>query len=176
MAGFDMSKLKGNDLFIAAGGLAVFVSAFLPWFGYDFHSVVGDAHISGWNSGGLAILAILLSLAAAAFVVARAMGFLDNVELPIGPAVAVLGAAALAALFVLLRFLFTPGVLSFHYGRRIGLFLALAGVIVQVVFAFLSFQSSGEKLPQMPSGSAAPPPPPPPSAPPAPPAPETPTS
>jgi hypothetical protein len=172
MAEFDVKQLKGNDRFIVGGGVLVFLASFFPWYGGSFSGAGSSfsSSVRGWSAGGLAVLGILLCVAAAAFVVLTIMGTLKDVTLPTGPALLVAGASGLGAVFFLLRWITLPsgGVSglagSYHYGPRIGLFLALGGAVVQAAFAVLSFRTSGETIPGLgqPGGTAVPPPPPPP--------------
>lgn len=147
MAGFDINSIKGNDRYIAGGGVVVLIASFLPWYGASFGGF--SSSVSGWSAGAWAVLGILLCIAAAGYVVARSMGQLDDLTLPIGPALLVLGLAGLGALFFLIRWLTLPsgGSAGFNYGPRIGLFLGLAAALAQAAFAGMSFRSSGEKLP-----------------------------
>ncbi len=159
MAGFDINDVKGNDRIIILGGLVVFIASFFPWYGASASGAIHfSASVKGWSAGGSAVLGILLCLAAAAFVLLRATGQLKDLSLPVGPALIVLALAGLAVLLFLIRWLSLPSGsgLGFSYGPRIGLFLGLAGAIVQAVFAALTFSSSGETLPGRPE--ATPPP------------------
>ncbi|MCU1600936.1 MAG: hypothetical protein JWO22_1645 [Frankiales bacterium] len=180
MAEFDINKVKGNDRFIAGGAVVFIILSFLHW--RTFHLDGLGSHsvkLFGEGSYGLPKLAFFLALAAGAVVIARLTGVLDNLQLPAGVNLITLALSGLATLLLLLQFVlgfgkyFTiPGHPS--YGYYLGLLVSAA----MTYFAFLNFQASGEKLPEMPSGGGTATPPPPPPAPPAPPpaAPETPTS
>jgi hypothetical protein len=156
MAGFDVNQIKGNDRIIAGAGIVVFIASFLPWYGVSSGGF--SVSTSGWSAGGLAMLAILLGIASAAFVVARSMGQMTDMSMPIGPALLALALSALSLLFILIRWASLPrygGVI--HAGARIGLYLALLAVIAQVVAAAMSFRTSGEKLPGSTQGPSSPP-------------------
>lgn len=151
MAGFDLKSIKGNDRFIIGGGALVLLASFFGWYGYT--AGTSGFHISGsttgWGAGFWAVLGILLCIAAAAYVVLRSMGELEELKLPVGPALLVLGASGIGALCFVIRWLTIPSSsgLGYDYGPRIGLYLGLLGALVQAGFAALSFRSSGETLP-----------------------------
>ena len=63
-----LTAARGADRMILIAGFVFFVVSFLPWIG------IGPLNASGWSSGGLAVLAILLALLALAFAVVRALG------------------------------------------------------------------------------------------------------
>src|SRR5205823_145918 len=99
-------KVKGNDRFIAGGAVVLLVLSFFPWRtasikGFGSHSV------NAWGNGsyGWPKLAILLALIAGGIVVARLMGALDSINLPVGVNLITLAATALATLVILLQFL-----------------------------------------------------------------------
>ena len=104
-----------------------------------------SAGVGAWS--GIAALGLLLLLAAAAIVAARALGNVTLPTLPVGWTVVIAGLAALGALLVILR--------AFTYGPDLG---GLADVgpgwsgwaimilaIAETVFAALTFRESGEK-------------------------------
>jgi hypothetical protein len=147
MAVIGGRNVNNNDLGVLIGGAVVLIASFLPWWGVSsgpFHSSV-----SGWGTG-FGVIAILLGIAVGAAVAARVFG---GAQLPaagtVGPSLLLAGGAIIAALIILLRWVTIPsgnfGTLD--YGARIGLFLGLIGAIVEAVFAFLAFRTSGETLP-----------------------------
>lgn len=107
----------GADRIILIAGLVFFVSSFLPWYGFGIAGL-GSANISGWSSGGLAVIAILLGIAATAFAAVRVIGM--KVELgtvPDGTIYLALGGGAFV--FTLLRLITQSSLTKF------GLYLAL---------------------------------------------------
>src|SRR5687768_16009533 len=61
-----LAAAKGPERLILIGGLLFFIDSFLPWYGVS-GSIAGigfSANAKGWSSGGLAVIAILLGLAA----------------------------------------------------------------------------------------------------------------
>lgn len=168
MANISGREVKTNDLAIMGTGAAALVFGFFPWFSLpdQLKSLVkaaggGQTSEKGWSSGFLAFVGLLLLVVAAGIVAARIFG---GVALPTtakaGPNVILLGIAALGTVFVLLKLL-----VGYHdLDRSIGIYLTLLAGIGQSAFAFLSFQSSGEAIPEIGGrsfGGGTPPPPPP---------------
>ena len=72
-----LQAARGADRMILIAGLVFFIDSFLPWYGVGFRALgirLGGISISGWSSGGLAVLAILLALADMIFAAARVVG------------------------------------------------------------------------------------------------------
>jgi hypothetical protein len=117
-----LTAARGADRMILIAGLVLLVDSFLPWIG------IGRLNASGWSSGGLAVLAILLGLLALALAVVRVLG--ANVDLGSvndGQLYLVFGGGAL--FFSLLRLITMPR----FFGAKYGLFVAL------VASAFLAY-------------------------------------
>jgi hypothetical protein len=183
MAEFDLNKVKGNDRYIAGGAVLIFVLSFFPWYTVSYTGAFGtfggfgtSGSVNAWNAYGLNKLAIVLALLAGAIVIARLMGALDNVQLPAGVNLITLVVSGLATAILLLRLINAyhsagSGAVKVSAHPGFGWYLAILVSGAMTFFAFRSFQTSGEQLPNLPTG--APPPssyPPPPTAPPAPPA------
>ena len=178
MAALDLDRVKGNDRYVAGGAVVVLVLSFLPWYTVTVSGPAGSlfggfgtsGSVSAWHSYGLNKLAVLLALVAGALVIARLMGALDQVTMPVGVHLATLAASALATLLLVVRL---AG--SFHSQRALAVRVSAhpgwawyAAIVVSAAmtyFALLGFQASGEQVPQLPTAT---PPPPPPPAPPAP--------
>ena len=150
MAKFDTKRLSRLDwAVIGAAGLS-FISLFLPWYGFSAGAF--SASVSGWSTsygwlGGLLIIAAGVYLA-----MVRSEVNLSN--MPVTPAVVVLGASALGTLIVIIRWISLPsghagvlGVTAYSYGPRIGIYLTIVAGLVQVGGALALFRASGEKLP-----------------------------
>src|SRR5437764_1814220 len=117
-----LAAARGADRMILIAGLVFLIVSFLPWIG------IGPLSASGWSSGGLAVLAILLALLALAFAVVRALGVdMDLGTVEDGLIYVVLGGGAL--LFSLLRLITLPRL----FGARYGLYVAL------IAGAFLTY-------------------------------------
>jgi len=123
-----LTAARGADRMILIAGLVFFVDSFLPWYGAGF-SGLGlhlSVTISGWSSGGLAVLAILFALADMVFAAARVLGANLNLgEIKDGLVYILLGGGAF--LFTLLRLL-----TQVHY-TKYGLYIAL------IASAFLAY-------------------------------------
>ena len=147
MAAFDAKKLSQLDWVIAGAGAVALIALFLPREGWTDGPFSASA--SGWSTG-FGWLGVLLVIAAAVYLVLLRSDA-NMPRLPVGPAVAVLGAASLGALIIILRWLTLPSGsvagTAVSWGPRIGLFLALLAALAQVACAFLTFRGSGEVLP-----------------------------
>jgi hypothetical protein len=150
MAKFDTKRLSRLDwAVVGAAGLS-FISLFLPWYGASYGGF--SFSVSGWSTsygwlGGLLIIA-------AGVYLAMQRSDVNLSRVPVTPAVAVLGAAALGTLIVVLRWITLPsghagvgGLTVYSYGPRVGIFLTIIAGLVQVGAALPLFRASGEKLP-----------------------------
>lgn len=161
MAQFDISKVRGNDRFIAGGAVLLLILSFLPWFSVSSSApggFGGGGSTNLWGAYGWNKVALVLALIAGAIVLARLMGALDAVQLPVGINLVTLVVSGLASLIFLLRFLtafesqsLLGGKISAHpaFGWYLGLLVSLA----MTYFAFLNFKSSGEELPSKPAST-----------------------
>jgi hypothetical protein len=139
VAKFDANALSKLDWSIIGAGGVTFIALFLPWYGVSFgpFSFTADGFNTSWGwLGGLLIVA-----AGVYQLLHRSQVNLS--KMPIGPAVTVLGAAALGTFIVILRWL----TLSTGVGPRFGMIVTLILGIVQVVCALNLFKASGEALP-----------------------------
>jgi hypothetical protein len=132
-----LAAAKGPERLILIGGLLFFIDSFLPWYGASGGTVFGvripSVNIKGWSSGGWAVVAILLGLAATLLVLASTVG----IQLPVqatGPLL--LGLCGGAFVFVLLRFLTATS------GTRFGLYLAIVFTAVMTYGAWQRYQAS----------------------------------
>lgn len=170
MAEFDLSKVKGNDRFIAGGAAALVVLSFLDWYtfsfdgaGSEFGSIgLGGASGNLWDIYGILKLALLLAVAAGVLVLGRLMGWLDATALPAGINVLTLFASGGATLIFLLRMATaykSEKVLTTSISAHptYGWYLGLAVSAAMTYFAYLNVKASGEAIPGLPG---TPPPPP----------------
>ncbi len=145
VGGKDIST---NEAAVVGAGLLVFILSFFHWFTYDL--VTTSAHRAAWHSGFFAWAGVLLLLLAAGIVAARRFSPLDLSAAPVPLDLAVLGAAALGALFLILKLLIGYRVHSlgqtYHFSRSFGLYAALVIGLVETVFAYLTLTTSGGKL------------------------------
>lgn len=164
MAEFDINKVKGNDRFIAGGAILLLVVSFFPWYAVSSNGGLGlGGGASGnlWNIYGLLKLALLLALIAGALVLARLMGALDNVSLPVGVNLLTLVLSGLATAIFTFRLLgsfdsFGSGDFKVSAHPSFGWYIGIAISAAMTYFAFLNFKASGEQMPNKP-GTAPPP-------------------
>ena len=127
--GMRRAEATFGDLVAAVSGVALVVSLFFPWYGYELGPV--EAWVSGWKSlTAIDIgLAVIGTLAVAHWVLLRT-GRLER-PLRVSPRKLVALAGAIAIVLVVLRIIDLPNdVAAAHVdGRRVGTFLALfAGI------------------------------------------------
>ena len=160
MAEFDPKKANNDDWGVIGGGAVVLISSFFAWYGTSGAGAF-DASASGWDSGFLALLAILLCTAAAAWVAFRVFGSGNAPDMPVGPNLLALVLAGVGAVFILLRLVTfeRESVGPISVGPKFGVFIALLAAIAQAFFAWRLFKASGEQMAvdksRMPSRPAA---------------------
>jgi hypothetical protein len=199
-----LSKMSNGEKALAGGSLVVFISLFLPWFGWDESvSVLGIStsfSFDGFHSWGwltfLALLAVVGLWVIRTFlsdsVQLGELGVPDPVLYMIGGGIEVLGA-------VLFWITWSPGSNGFiNLGPRFGVFIALVGGVITIVGGYLrqsepqavtsatsttssgggggSFTPASYTPPQQQQPTYTPPPPPPATPPMAPPPPSAPTA
>lgn len=128
-----------DDAGVLAGGAVVLLFSFVTWFG----SPLDIVRVSGWSSGVVSLLAVLLAITAGAVVALRVFAGVTLPELPWGWSFLVLAAAGTATLLLVLKVLIGYS----GWDRNLGLYLCLLGAAGQTVFAWLAFRASGELLP-----------------------------
>jgi hypothetical protein len=145
----DLGRLSQLDRGIVVGAAVVFISGFLPWYGYSGPVSLYSASVSGFGSGFTGWAGILLLFIAGLYLFLRRME-VAMPDLPVGPAVAVAGVAALGLLLVIIRWLSFPSVhagLAGSIGAKYGVWIALIAGIVEVGCAVVELRASGEQLP-----------------------------
>ena len=123
----DFSKLSPNQQLTVGAAVALFITAFLPWYGRS-----GVLSISGWNSRFTTVIGIFLIIAAAAILLMEAM---DRAPVD-SPADIAFYLAVAGFTLIVFRFLFGWGP-----GRRFGLFL---GVLAAAAAAWGAFQNRAD--------------------------------
>ena len=129
---FDPATVSRATWIAAGGSLVLLISVFLSWYKYSVKGVGafgGSANQSGWDSGALAKLVALLALISIAALVIEL--FVPTVTLPLPASLIVLGASALALLFVLIKLVVKPddhGVVDI--GLAYGIFVSLIAAAV----------------------------------------------
>jgi uncharacterized membrane protein len=153
----DLNKLTQGDQIIGVSGIVLFVISFFNWLGATA-SVGGSRSLpGGFSASGadtawgftLTLIAVLLGLALLAYVVLKAVG----VEMPsnfgsVTLAQVVLGVAAVAFLFVLIKLIAGPNLNTGSFGgvtvsktRKFGIYVGLLATIGLVVGAFLNVRA-----------------------------------
>jgi hypothetical protein len=146
---FDAQRFSRLDWAIVGGAGVVFISGFLPWWGYSGPLTLYSASVAGWSAGFTAWAGILLLAAAGAY------HFLRRAEVslptaPVGPAVLTAGVGGLGLLLVVIRWLTLPrvhGGLAGSIGAKYGIWLAIVAGVVEVGAAVVAVRASGEPLP-----------------------------
>ena len=131
----DLSKLDSPQRITAAGGVTLLIASFLPWY-----SFLGFG-LSGWKSGALAVLGIVIGVAAAGLATFSAV---SSKDLDFGsfaaPQVALIG-AAVSALLIALRLVTALNVVS------IGLILGAVGIGTILFGTYRSVVGAGLDVP-----------------------------
>ena len=145
----DVKQMNRNDQIIAGAGVVMLILSFLAWYTVKVEglgSLGGEGSLNGWDLDFLgATLAVILSLLAAGFVVARAAGT-DTSAIKAPAHVVTLALAGGAVVMMLLQWLRAPDVPDvpgLDAGFTVVFYLALLMTVLQAVFAFLSFQAAG---------------------------------
>lgn len=129
-------KLTPGEIVIAASGIVLFIISFLKWYGVNFNffgKSLGSVGLSGWQapSSFLSVVAILIGLAMAVFVLVTRLA---GVKVPekvgsIGWGVILLGGGGVAALFLILKWVFNTSYtkVPFYIAILAGIGLAVGG-------------------------------------------------
>jgi hypothetical protein len=131
----DFSKLSKGDQLVAGGALAFFIAMFLPWFSFGIAGISASAN--GWDYGFWGVLMFLLLLAAAALVLLPAAGKSIN-----APAITVFALAAVATVFVVLKFIIGED----SFNRGFGMILAVIGAGIATFGGFTKFKAAGGSI------------------------------
>jgi hypothetical protein len=132
----DTARVSRGELIAAAGGLALLVLMFLPWYGGSLTGSIAPVKVdttTGWQvfGGGLDFLIVALAAVPIGIAVGRATERLP--PLPLEQSLMVLGAGGLLLLIVAVRLLDPPDEIAVPLpgvevdsARKIAAFLALA--------------------------------------------------
>ena len=146
----QVKKFTTNELIILGGCVLMIIGYFMKWIGVDFGFT--DVSVSGSHYFLQGTLPLLFSLVlGAAIIVTRLSPDTKLPELPVPWNQALLIVGAVNAVLVVSRLLMGDS----GADRKIGLFIASVGVVLQVVGAFLKYQAKEEGA--APSGGSAPP-------------------
>ena len=138
---------RGPDLMLLIAGGVFFIATFLPW----YRASVGRLSVSdhAWGSGGLGVLAALLGVGATIVALMAVTGAKRLGSQSAGLLALLL--SALALVFTFLRLVIRPEGSSdierlsgglVDISRGIGLWLALAAVIVMTVAAYQKYRAT----------------------------------
>jgi hypothetical protein len=163
----DINRLNTGEKVIGVSGILLLIFSFFPWLGFSFRGFSESS--SAW-SYTLCWLAVVLGLAMAGLVIAKAAG-VDVPELGnLKWAHILLGVAIVVFLFILIKVIAGPSTHGVDLSgtgvskdRKIGIFLGLLASIGLVAGAYLNAKETGD-LPGSiggAKGGSAPPPPPP---------------
>ncbi|MGI8775777.1 MAG: hypothetical protein ACR2KQ_12400 [Actinomycetota bacterium] len=133
----DLSRLTTSHKIGLAGAVGLLISSFLPWYSVSVFS------ISGWNSGFLAWLGILLGLAAGVILALKAFGKQDVRAGGFAPEQLALALGALSLVFIILRLLTQSSAVAF------GLFLGLLSAAAIAYGAYKAMTDAGMSVDDM---------------------------
>lgn len=139
----DTSRVTLGELVAAAGGAALLVLMFLPWFGGRLSGrgeLVRAPRQTGWESFGTLFEVLILAAIAVAVGVAAARAMDALPALPFEQPAIVMGAGAVAFLLVGFRLIDPPDLvdvaipgLEVDVSREIAAFLALGAAVLVVL-------------------------------------------
>ena len=185
----DLSKFKTSDWLKIGGALGFFIFGFFEWVTVEGPEGFGSTGLGGnvfdflWT--GTLPWILVMATGVATFLLAIGTMKPGNLPWPL----LMLFATGLAALLLLIRFIFNPlensdiaEAAGFSFGRGIGMILSVVSGLVAFAGAFIGFKESGGDFSDLKDmnklkgafqggGEAAPPPPPPPGMTPPPPPP-----
>jgi hypothetical protein len=150
---FDFSRLRRGDIISAVGGLVLFISLFLPWFGVDTDATelcgAGNDTCSAYDTFKLFTVAILPGLdllltaaAVAPFILVWIIIRGHELSWPPGEVTAIVGITASALILyngIVDRAGEDPSLISLKYGW----FVALAGALMILLGAATVMMSRG---------------------------------
>lgn len=133
----DVSRLTTAHKIGLAGAVGLLISSFLPWYSVVVFS------ISGWNSGFLAWLGILLGLAAGVILALKAFGTQDVRAGGFAAEQLAFGLGVLSLLFIVLRLLTQSSAVAF------GLFLGLLSAATIAYGSYKAMTDAGMSVDDM---------------------------
>jgi hypothetical protein len=137
----DIHRLTRVDQTVAIASLIVFISLFLPWYG--FSELGASFSISGTSAHGYLVIALIISLLLMGYLVLRSGWERFPVELPIAHAPLLLVGSGLQFLLVLIGFLDKPAAgLDWEFGAYLALIAAAAAAAPVVIPAVRSWQEN----------------------------------
>ena len=131
----DTSRVSLGEMIAGAGGLALLVLMFLPWFGGHVSGELGRARLptdTGWESLGGLLDALIIAAVALAIGTAVASAAGSRPRLPVEQGLVVLAAGAGAFVVLAITLVSPPGIdlpipnIDVDRSRKAAAFLALA--------------------------------------------------
>lgn len=151
----DFSKMSNGAKITLIGGIVLFISSFLPWYGAFGFS------INGWDSQFWAVFGILLGVAAAVVLALKVFGVFTATVGPFKVEQIAFMLGALGTIFLVLRLITETSNMKF------GLFVGILSAAAVTFGTFTAMKEEGIDLPDMDDfksfggGEGSPPPPPP---------------
>lgn len=141
---FDAKRWTKVDRSVAIASLVVFISLFLPWFGYQI-SIYGASVDGLWH--GYMYLTMIVSFVLVAYLILLAG--LDRLpfKLPIAHGQALFIATAIDFVLSLISFVTKPGGTSWQYGAYIGLIASAIAVAPFAIPAIRARVAARERRP-----------------------------
>jgi hypothetical protein len=163
----DTSRLRFGDLIAGGSALALFIFMLFPWYKASVKAFGASQSESdnAWAALGIGkLLLLLLLLAVIGAVVVRALG--AEAQSPVPLSTVIMGAGALATLYILWRIVDLPGDwgnaqdfesiggagVDVSVGRTFGIYLAFLAAVGMVAGGFLSARERGEAVPGIDGG------------------------
>lgn len=137
----DLRRLSRADQVVGGATLIVFISVFLPWFGF---SELGESlSVSGTTAHGYLVIAVIIALVMMVYLLLRSGWDELPVKLPIAHAQLLLIGTGAQFLLVFIGFIVKPvSGLSWEIGAYLGLLAAVTAMVPVLSPAIRSLQSS----------------------------------
>jgi hypothetical protein len=137
----DLRRLSRVDQAVGGASLLVFISLFLPWFG--FSALGASFSVNGTTAHGYLVIVLILALALIGYLVLRSGWDEFPLNLPVAHAPLLLIGTGLQFLLVLIGFFDkpVPG-LGWEFGAYLALIAAVAAAAPVVIPAVRSWQAS----------------------------------
>lgn len=137
----DLRRLNRVDQAVGIASLVVFISLFLPWYG--FSEFDASFSLSGTSAHGYLVLVLILALLLVGYLLLRSGWDKFPVNLPIAHAPLLLIATGLQFLLVLIGFFDKPAAeLDWEIGAYLALIAAVAAAAPVVIPAVRSWQEN----------------------------------
>jgi hypothetical protein len=144
----DLNKLTQGEKVIGGSAIALFIFAFLPWYGIDF---LGHSYNrSGWHYFLFCTIPVLLAIAMAVLIFLSRFTETKLPDPPLPWGQIHLIAAGVAAALILLKLLIGDSVATVDLDRKFGIFLSMIAGLGLVAGAYLKNRETAEAAPPPP--------------------------